>query len=737
MRRLLLVLVLALSSAAHAAVIVATSLSQADVQAAIDAAVDGDTVILPADSVIWTSSAGIVITAKQITIQGAGIGQTVIEDRCNATSVFIFQNYHLSGGKTFTITGIEINHHATLYSDAAITTGFAPNCLIGGMKITEIAVRGIYVASPQGNYPLANAVIYDSELYGRASNGVSQLITVFGNDYEAPPLVASTTQSSWYLPAGMGGSLATFVENCILYNSHYQDSTIETYNGGRCVVRYCTLTNFLIGAHGNDSSTRSGHTIEVYNNTITDTIGWSNVNLRGGVGYWFNNITTSTWPSPGSPMTLQVYRLAGFNLTNGNPFLLTLRTAAGNFVVGRSYSISTVGTTDWMAIGAASNTANVVFTATGVGSGTGTASNRLYVGLYDYNTSNDRYERSAEVGSGDGSRMGIVTGFEYRITFAGTTNWVAIGAASNTVGTVFTATGAGSGTGLAVCTTMYFEYTSNEWRLYGEGLHQLTHPDATTRMREMVVTSPNGAYAASGFGDIVVSSGGVLAINALNGAYGVDGNTTVPDGTGTHTGGSGEAVLTDGTKSWSTNELLGDGSAAYNDELFSYYIWNLTSGAGAFVTANDGTTVTAPLSGGDRQTWSTGDSYVITMGYPGLDMVGRGGPTRFYDKSGVTTSNAINVRYSTQALVPCYVWDNVFNGAPDTRDVVVSWEGDYDTTNSPFISSFVQEGREYYNNAGAPPGYTPYTYPHPLRPEEGTQANITTLNVTTLTVGAP
>lgn len=48
---------------------------------------------------------------------------------------------------------------------------------------------------------------------------------------------------------------------------------------------------------------------------------------------------------------------------------------AGNFVVGEKYSILTVGTTDFTAIGASSNTVGVEFVATGPGSGTGTANN--------------------------------------------------------------------------------------------------------------------------------------------------------------------------------------------------------------------------------------------------------------------------------------------------------------------------------------------------------------------------
>jgi hypothetical protein len=46
---------------------------------------------------------------------------------------------------------------------------------------------------------------------------------------------------------------------------------------------------------------------------------------------------------------------------------------AGSFIVGNQYMITFVGTTDFVSIGAATNTVGVHFTATGVGSGTGTA----------------------------------------------------------------------------------------------------------------------------------------------------------------------------------------------------------------------------------------------------------------------------------------------------------------------------------------------------------------------------
>lgn len=46
---------------------------------------------------------------------------------------------------------------------------------------------------------------------------------------------------------------------------------------------------------------------------------------------------------------------------------------AGAFVVGQTYTILTVGTTDFTLIGASANTIGVSFVATGAGTGTGTA----------------------------------------------------------------------------------------------------------------------------------------------------------------------------------------------------------------------------------------------------------------------------------------------------------------------------------------------------------------------------
>lgn len=55
------------------------------------------------------------------------------------------------------------------------------------------------------------------------------------------------------------------------------------------------------------------------------------------------------------------------------PFSPAATVTAGTFVVGRQYTIKTLGTTDFTLVGAASNTIGLTFVATGTGAGSGTA----------------------------------------------------------------------------------------------------------------------------------------------------------------------------------------------------------------------------------------------------------------------------------------------------------------------------------------------------------------------------
>jgi len=170
-----------------------------------------------------------------------------------------------------------------------------------------------------------------------------------------------------------------------------------------------TGTGYTTGLNvATTSSTGTGLTVDINADTIgvpTSPLSVSN----GGSGYTNGLATTTVLTGTGSGLTL------GISVAPvGTP------ANAGNFVVGQSYTIDSIGTTDFTVIGAASNTIGVIFTASGAGSGSGTAiANTTTAGNF-------------------------INGQRYQIASVGTTNWVTIGATAQAVVTGTISNGAGS-----------------------------------------------------------------------------------------------------------------------------------------------------------------------------------------------------------------------------------------------------------------------------------------------------
>jgi hypothetical protein len=108
---------------------------------------------------------------------------------------------------------------------------------------------------------------------------------------------------------------------------------------------------------------------------------------------------------------------------------------ATSIVPGKLYQIDTKGNSDFTTVGSINNTVGTIFTAIGVPTGTGTV-----VEITDF----------TKVGATSVSAGNFVPGKKYIIFTLGSTNFTTIGAGANTVGTIFTATGQGTGTGVAI-----------------------------------------------------------------------------------------------------------------------------------------------------------------------------------------------------------------------------------------------------------------------------------------------
>ncbi|MBV5322724.1 MAG: hypothetical protein JZU60_02680 [Ilumatobacteraceae bacterium] len=126
-------------------------------------------------------------------------------------------------------------------------------------------------------------------------------------------------------------------------------------------------------------ATRSGAGLGVYNwqgniysifngRLYKDSLDIGTVDAAHGVYQWASSL--------GDTPRLQLgngYAAYNWDNTTLVQILTTAVITAGDFIVGAVYTIVTVGTTDFMLIGAPANTVGVLFTATGAGAGTGTA----------------------------------------------------------------------------------------------------------------------------------------------------------------------------------------------------------------------------------------------------------------------------------------------------------------------------------------------------------------------------
>jgi hypothetical protein len=177
----------------------------------------------------------------------------------------------------------------------------------------------------------------------------------------------------------------------------------------------------------------------------------------------------------------------------------------------------------------------------------------------------------------------------------------------------------------------------------------------------------------------------------------VDGNYAYRSDTqGTHTGANNASVLTYSSGTWTVNEFVtakeinpAGANPAFNTNL---WVHNLTDGSCGRITANTATTVTATLSGGTDNDWDTGDSFVVTGGYPTRDQ-----PGVVQDQ---TQWNGSSILRPLQNTRPIYIWANVNVGGAGGVNI---------RNNSGF---WIIEGRDYTNTV--PGDYTPLVYPHPL-----------------------
>jgi len=302
-----ILLIFLLAPALHADIHISATCSQPDVQAAVDAASDGDTVTVPPGVSTWTTR--VYINQKAVTVQGAGGVQTKIHDATDN-----FSNNHpfdINGveGKPWRISGFS-------FTSAGLNTWDDYNIMIN--------VRGTCK-----NWRVDHCTFTDvtsaletaggSNTYGVIDHCYFVVPTSSSVDYPMVPTmmhIFSDNATAWTRPLALGTSQALYIEDCVFnygdnINVRQLDNAnaMHASNGGRYVFRHNYVKNTKFEQFGAcTNGGRGGVSGEVYDNIFVYDLNYPCIGgFEGGTGVCFNNTATiggSFW----IPLILYDYR---------------------------------------------------------------------------------------------------------------------------------------------------------------------------------------------------------------------------------------------------------------------------------------------------------------------------------------------------------------------------------------------------------------------------------------------
>jgi hypothetical protein len=293
--------------------------SVADVQAAINQAQDGDTVIVPAGTASWTQrleiTKGITLQGAT-TISGAGTGSPTItdgtiikDDTPRSGSGAGILKVNIAPTQSFRMTGIT----------------FAP-----GSSTTKAASDGAFHLLSRGSSPNTSmridhchfASLYQLKLiwvggwiYGVADHNVIELRQNTHPFYIGHATYGGTSQiggnGSWADYPWFGTEKFWFIEDntIIRTESLAANSIADADFGARYVIRHNYVKNAIPANHGTEGpAARGARTQEVYDNTFELTVRAPGGGIRSGSGLIHDNTYIGIEPINGTVCSLGNWR---------------------------------------------------------------------------------------------------------------------------------------------------------------------------------------------------------------------------------------------------------------------------------------------------------------------------------------------------------------------------------------------------------------------------------------------
>jgi len=282
-------------AAVHAETRMAADLTPEAVWEAIDAAKDGDTVKLPAGRAVWTKgwNTGRGATMKAITIRGAGIDKTIIDDDRAKPDAPPFVLLGVEG-KPFRVTGITFD--GTGYPNAGNWGGF-------------IRIRGTCKNFRIDHCKFTNAdcmLDITGDTYGLIDHCVFEGLESHGGNVQ-PINFSGPGAANYRKPLSLGSAEAMYFEDNEVYIAPYAGTRgtrtgnnpwIAPNNGARVVIRHNKLVNSQLEIYGPGRNQQPGcQSAEIYDNEFSiDGEGRPQgfIFINAGVGIVFSNTVTGT-----------------------------------------------------------------------------------------------------------------------------------------------------------------------------------------------------------------------------------------------------------------------------------------------------------------------------------------------------------------------------------------------------------------------------------------------------------
>ena len=288
--RIALVVWLASVGTSRAATVTAASCSSAAVQTAINAAVTGDTVIIPNGSCTWSS--GITISSsKGVVLLGQSLAGVVITNNVSGTAISV---------KESSTVHIEIGRMTISGNSSGVAIVVDP-------LNSPTDTGGLAVLVHDIAFTNSNAIRMNT------NRGVIYSITAnnHGGTEEVVQCKPQSLTSSWNTRSTMGTADTTGESNVYVEDSTFTlalHEAIDWDDNCRLVLRHNTFDNSSITSHGADTSSIGARHVELYNNTfiftnLGDCDGSKTANLayfifmRGATGIIADNTGLTTMTS--------------------------------------------------------------------------------------------------------------------------------------------------------------------------------------------------------------------------------------------------------------------------------------------------------------------------------------------------------------------------------------------------------------------------------------------------------